>query len=130
MPALGADMEFGTVLEWLLKPGDTVKRGDIIAVVDTEKATIEVEVFQSGILQTILVPVGQKVPVGTPLALITAAGEKVVAPRAARPAPPPPPSPPAPPAAAPPPPPRPRLAPAPPPPASASLRSRFAWRWT
>jgi len=40
MPSLGADMEFGTVLQWLVKPGDVVKRGDIVAVVDTEKATI------------------------------------------------------------------------------------------
>ena len=44
MPALGADMEVGTILEWLVKPGDAVKRGDIIAVVDTEKATVEVEI--------------------------------------------------------------------------------------
>ena len=82
MPALGADMEFGTIIEWLIKPGGTVKRGDIIAVVDTEKATIEVEVFQAGVLQTILVPEGQKVPVGTPLALIRADGEVIAQPEA------------------------------------------------
>ena len=78
MPALGADMEAGTIVEWLLKPGDAVKRGDIIAVVDTEKATIEVEVFQSGIIESIVVPVGQKVPIGTVLALIKTEGEIAV----------------------------------------------------
>jgi pyruvate dehydrogenase E2 component (dihydrolipoamide acetyltransferase) len=78
MPALGADMEAGTIVEWLVKPGDAVKRGDIIAVVDTEKATIEVEVFQSGIIESIAVPAGQKVPIGTVLALIKAEGEVAV----------------------------------------------------
>ena len=75
MPALGADMEAGTILQWLVKPGDVVKRGDIIAVVDTEKATIEVEVFQSGVIQSIVVPEGEKVPIGTVLALIRTDGE-------------------------------------------------------
>jgi pyruvate dehydrogenase E2 component (dihydrolipoamide acetyltransferase) len=70
MPSLGADMVAGTIIEWLVKPGDYIKRGDIIAVVDTEKATIEVEVFMTGILESILVPAGEKVPVGTALALI------------------------------------------------------------
>ena len=51
MPALGADMEVGTVLQWLVKPGDAVKRGDIVAVVDTEKATIEVEMFEAGVMR-------------------------------------------------------------------------------
>ena len=78
MPALGADMEAGTIVEWLVKPGDAVKRGDIIAVVDTEKATIEVEVFQSGIIESIAVPAGQKVPIGTVLALIKTEGEVAV----------------------------------------------------
>jgi pyruvate dehydrogenase E2 component (dihydrolipoamide acetyltransferase) len=82
MPALGADMEVGTILEWLVKPGDAVKRGDIIAVVDTEKATVEVEVFETGIIQEILVPLGEKIPIGTLLALIRTDGE-VVAPSAA-----------------------------------------------
>jgi pyruvate dehydrogenase E2 component (dihydrolipoamide acetyltransferase) len=86
MPALGADMEVGTILEWLVKPGDAVKRGDVIAVVDTEKATIEVEVFETGVIQKIVVPVGEKVPIGTLLALIRTDGE-VVVPSAAKPAP-------------------------------------------
>jgi pyruvate dehydrogenase E2 component (dihydrolipoamide acetyltransferase) len=70
MPSLGADMVAGTIIEWLVKPGDRIKRGDIIAVVDTEKATIEVEVFMTGLIESILVPAGEKVPVGTALALV------------------------------------------------------------
>ena len=49
MPSLGADMEAGTLVEWLKHPGDAVKRGDIIAVVETEKGAIEVEVFEDGV---------------------------------------------------------------------------------
>lgn len=89
MPALGADMEAGTIIEWLVKPGDAVKRGDIIAVVDTEKATIEVEVFESGIIEKIVVPEGEKVPIGTVLALIGGVGAAPSEPKAKR-APPPP----------------------------------------
>ena len=74
MPSLGADMEVGTVIQWLIKPGDAVKRGDIIAVVDTEKADIEVEVFDAGVIESIVVPEGQKVPVGEVLALIQTEG--------------------------------------------------------
>jgi pyruvate dehydrogenase E2 component (dihydrolipoamide acetyltransferase) len=77
MPSLGADMEVGTVIQWLIKPGDAVKRGDIIAVVDTEKADIEVEVFEAGIVQSIVVPEGRKVPVGEVLALIQTVGAPV-----------------------------------------------------
>ena len=77
MPSLGADMEVGTVLQWLVKPGDAVKRGDIVAVVDTEKATIEVEIFQTGVIQKIVVPEGEKVPVGTLLAVLAVDGEVV-----------------------------------------------------
>ena len=68
MPSLGADMESGTIVEWLVKPGDVVHRGDIVAVVDTDKADIDVEIFESGVVEELLVPVGQRVPVGTPLA--------------------------------------------------------------
>jgi pyruvate dehydrogenase E2 component (dihydrolipoamide acetyltransferase) len=70
MPSLGADMETGTVIEWKVKPGDRIKRGDIIAVVETEKAAIEIEVFEDGIIEEILVQPGIKVPVGTVLAII------------------------------------------------------------
>lgn len=70
MPSLGADMEAGTLVEWLKKPGDAIERGDIIAVVETDKGAIEVEVFERGTLERLLVTPGAKVPVGTPLALI------------------------------------------------------------
>jgi pyruvate dehydrogenase E2 component (dihydrolipoamide acetyltransferase) len=70
MPSLGADMEAGTILEWRVQPGDTVHRGDIIAVVDTEKSTIEVEVFDDGVVEELIVEPGREVPVGTVLAHI------------------------------------------------------------
>lgn len=63
-------MDEGTVLEWLIEPGQHVTRGDIVAVVDTTKAAVDVECFDSGVVERILVPVGEKVPVGTPLAVI------------------------------------------------------------
>jgi pyruvate dehydrogenase E2 component (dihydrolipoamide acetyltransferase) len=93
MPSLGADMEAGTLVEWLVKPGDHVKHGDIVAVVETQKGAIEIETFQTGEIEKLLVGLDTKVPVGTPLALIKAEGEAkpVAAPTApssaARPAP-------------------------------------------
>ena len=70
MPSLGADMEYGTLLEWRVKPGDAVKRGDIVAVVDTSKAEIEVEIFENGVIDELRVPEGTRVPVGTVLATL------------------------------------------------------------
>lgn len=70
MPSLGADMEAGTLVEWLKKPGDSVKRGDIVAVVETNKGAIEVEIFVEGAMGRQLVALGATVPVGTPLAEI------------------------------------------------------------
>ena len=75
MPSLGADMEAGTLVQWLKQPGDALAKGDIIAVVDTEKGAIEIEVFEDGILDRTLVSPGVKVPVGTVLATIRDAGE-------------------------------------------------------
>jgi len=75
MPSLGADMEAGTLVEWLRKPGEAVKRGDIIAVVETQKGAIEIEVFEDGVLDRYLVDLGVEVPVGTPLAMIRKEGE-------------------------------------------------------
>lgn len=70
MPSLGADMEQGTLLEWRVDVGDQVHKGDIVAVVDTEKSTVEVEVFVTGVIEELLVAPGTEVPVGTPLARI------------------------------------------------------------
>lgn len=78
MPSLGADMEAGTLCEWLVKPGDTVKRGDIIATVDTQKGLIDIEVFDEGIINELLIKENEKVPVGTTMALITSDKEAVV----------------------------------------------------
>lgn len=83
MPSLGADMEAGTLVEWLKKPGDPVRRGDVIAVVETQKGAIEIEVFQTGTLETLLATPGQKLPVGAPMAFIHGEGEPIVAPPAA-----------------------------------------------
>ena len=85
MPSLGADMEAGTLVEWLVKPGDWVKRGDIVAVVETQKGAIEIETFQAGQIEKILVGLDSKVPVGTPLAQIRTEGEAKPAIRAATP---------------------------------------------
>ena len=73
MPSLGADMEAGTLVEWLVKPGARVKRGDVVAVVETEKGAIEIEIFNEGVLSEIVVPVGGRVPIGTVLARLDSA---------------------------------------------------------
>jgi pyruvate dehydrogenase E2 component (dihydrolipoamide acetyltransferase) len=70
MPSLGADMEAGTLIEWRKKPGETVKRGDIIAEVETQKGLIEIEVFEEGVIGELLIKEGTKVPVGTVMATI------------------------------------------------------------
>ena len=82
MPSLGADMEAGTLVEWRVAPGDRVARGDIVAVVETQKGAIEVEIFDDGEIESLLVEPGEKVPVGTPLARLSggAAGETAVRP--------------------------------------------------
>ena len=79
MPSLGADMEAGTLVEWEKHPGDSVKRGDVVAVVETQKGAIEVEIFVDGRMGKQLVPLGTKVPVGTPLAEIEGAVEAMPA---------------------------------------------------
>lgn len=75
MPSLGADMEAGTLVEWLKKPGDAVRRGDIVAVVETQKGAIEIEIFDEGVVESLAVEPGRKVPVGTVLAMVRADGE-------------------------------------------------------
>ena len=70
MPSLGAEMEEGTVLEWYVGPGDRVERGQIVALLDTEKAEIEMESFETGWIDTLLVQRGETVPVGTPMATV------------------------------------------------------------
>src|SRR5262245_59436243 len=79
MPSLGADMDEGTLVEWLVHPGDTVHKGDVIAVVDTAKAAVEVECFASGVIGDLLVQPGQGVPGVTGLTTISTTGSEAVA---------------------------------------------------
>ena len=74
MPSLGADMEAGILRSWRVKPGDSIKAGDIIAEVETQKGIIEIEIFSSGIIEKLLLQVNEPVPVGTVMAIITEAG--------------------------------------------------------
>ncbi|MGZ5019838.1 MAG: dihydrolipoamide acetyltransferase family protein [Chthoniobacterales bacterium] len=75
MPSLGADMRAAILMHWHVKPGDKVKRGDIIADVETDKGLIEIEVFEHGVVDQILAEPGKKLPVGTVLATIRGEGE-------------------------------------------------------
>lgn len=78
MPALSPTMEKGNLAKWLKKEGDKVKAGDILAEIETDKATMEVEAVDEGVLAKILVPAGsQDVAVNTPIAVIAAEGESV-----------------------------------------------------
>lgn len=75
LPSLGADMDEGTLLEWRVRPGDAVKRGQVVAVVDTTKAAIDVECWEEGTVDEIIVDPGTKIPVGTVLARLREPGE-------------------------------------------------------
>jgi pyruvate dehydrogenase E2 component (dihydrolipoamide acetyltransferase) len=68
-------MDEGTLVEWLKQPGDQLKRGDIVAVVETQKGAIEIEVFHDGVLEATHVKTGTRVPVGEVLATIRTAEE-------------------------------------------------------
>jgi pyruvate dehydrogenase E2 component (dihydrolipoamide acetyltransferase) len=82
MPALSPTMEKGTLAKWLVKEGDAVKPGDLIAEIETDKATMEFEAIDEGVIASLVVPEGtDDVAVGTVIALIAEAGE-AVAPRA------------------------------------------------
>jgi pyruvate dehydrogenase E2 component (dihydrolipoamide acetyltransferase) len=77
MPKLSDTMTEGTLVKWIKKVGDTVAVGDILAEVETDKATMEMEAFDEGVLAEICVPDGGKVQVGQKLAILTAKGEKL-----------------------------------------------------
>lgn len=66
LPSMGADMDEGTLLEWKVKPGDAVKKGQVVAVVDTSKAAVDIESWQEGTVDELIVEPGEKIPVGTP----------------------------------------------------------------
>nr|WP_321469184.1 dihydrolipoamide acetyltransferase family protein [uncultured Desulfobulbus sp.] len=71
MPSLGADMESGTLVEWLVEPGAWINKGDIIATIETQKGLFEIEAFEEGYLGEPVVQPGTEVPVGTVLAVIS-----------------------------------------------------------
>src|ERR671922_55229 len=76
MPALSPTMEEGTLAKWVKNEGDTVKSGDVIAEIETDKATMEVEAVDEGTIGRILVPEGTNdVAVNTPIAMILGEGE-------------------------------------------------------
>jgi pyruvate dehydrogenase E2 component (dihydrolipoamide acetyltransferase) len=74
---MGADMTDAILVEWLVKPGDRVKRGDVVAVIETQKGLLEIEVFENGVVDRLLTPAGAKAPVGATLALIAGDGAAV-----------------------------------------------------
>ena len=83
LPALGADMDSGTLLEWRIKPGERVHRGQVVAVVDTSKAAVDVEIWSEGVVDELVVQPGQKILVGTLLATLHPPEEATVLPVAA-----------------------------------------------
>ncbi len=88
MPKLGFDMAEGTLVRKAKQEGEAVAKGDILADIETDKTTIEVESYAGGIVKAWLIDVGQPVPIGTPMVVIAAPGEEVdvAALRAAQPA--------------------------------------------
>ena len=68
-------MEAGKLVEWLVQPGDKVKRGDVVAVVETQKGAIEIEIFEEGVVNRLDAELGEELPIGAPLAIILAEGE-------------------------------------------------------
>src|SRR5438067_683014 len=76
MPQQSDTMTEGTVVKWLKKEGDQVKSGDVIAEIETDKATMEIEAFEAGTVAALLVQEGGKVPVGQPIAVLAVGGEK------------------------------------------------------
>src|SRR6266545_3778221 len=85
MPKLSDQMTEGKIVEWLKKEGDEIKAGDVVAQVETEKATLDVEAFESGVLIGLAVKAGETAPVGQPIAWIGARGEQAPAGEAAAP---------------------------------------------
>ena len=88
MPALSPTMEEGTLAKWLVKEGDEVKAGDVLAEIETDKATMEFETVDDGVIGKILIAAGtENVKVGTPIALLEGEGLESAPAAAAAPAP-------------------------------------------
>jgi pyruvate dehydrogenase E2 component (dihydrolipoamide acetyltransferase) len=77
MPKLGFDMAEGVLVRWVIAEGEPVKRDAVVAEIETDKATVEVESIYEGVMARHLAPAGEVVPVNTPIAVIAAAGEQV-----------------------------------------------------
>ena len=74
LPSLGSDMDEGKLVEWLVRPGDAVKKGQVVAVVDTAKAAIDVECWHDGVVHALLAEPGTTLPVGALMAVLRAPG--------------------------------------------------------
>src|SRR5947209_3439370 len=70
MPRLSDTMQEGTISQWLKKPGDQVSKGDILAEIETDKANMELESYDAGVLEQILVQAGETAPIGQVIAII------------------------------------------------------------
>src|SRR5215216_995002 len=70
MPRLSDTMTEGTIAKWLKHPGDQVQKGEILLEIETDKATMELEAYESGVVEKVLVDEGQTVPIGQPIMLI------------------------------------------------------------
>ncbi|MFL5666745.1 MAG: biotin/lipoyl-containing protein, partial [Ktedonobacteraceae bacterium] len=70
MPRFSDTMQEGTISRWLKHQGDTIKKGDILVEIETDKANMELESYDSGVLERILVQEGETVPIGQPIAVI------------------------------------------------------------
>ncbi|MGD9932453.1 MAG: dihydrolipoamide acetyltransferase family protein [Dehalococcoidia bacterium] len=77
MPQMGADMTEGTLVRWLKQVGDEVSRGEILAEIETDKATVELEAYEAGIVRKHVVPEGETVPVGQVIAILGGADEAI-----------------------------------------------------
>src|SRR5436309_5826234 len=90
MPALSPTMEEGTLAKWNIKAGDTVKAGDVIAEIETDKATMEVEAVDEGVVEALIVPEGtEEVKVNAPIARLAGGAAEQTAPKLSRETPPP-----------------------------------------
>lgn len=83
MPRLSDTMQAGTVVKWNVKEGQKVKSGDVLADIETDKATMELPTYEDGVIASIVVPEGQNVPIGTVILILAAVGEDVAAAKAA-----------------------------------------------
>src|SRR5512143_3112166 len=80
MPKLGFDMQEGTLVRWVRTEGESINKGDVLAEIETDKATVEVESSSSGIIRKLLVDQGAIVPIGAPIAIVGTKDEKIEAP--------------------------------------------------